>query len=213
MEYLYLFFFFSSISSYFLCTMATKYTPFCEESGTAHSTLSSPWCPECGSRTRPTQEAIKDEAASRTATAAQTSRPTPTPIDRSAVREGTADQPIALEDSPRPARTGVFVPASQNQPFSRIQLAPGVREAEHAHMMNEVTIAKRKSLSARGTRTPKPNRLQATKEIHGTLLKVDLKIMIVHYFLQVGSDTSIFIEAEMKRKSSSCTRRIVLRLI
>jgi hypothetical protein len=184
--------------------MATKYSPFCEVNGVAHSTLTTQWCPECGSRSKPTYDTVKNEiAAPHTASsrAFTTLTSTPTPSRRLSVREGTVDRPIALEDSPGPVRAGVLVPISQTQPLSKIQLAPGAREAEHAHMMNEVAIAKRKSISARGNRTSKPNRLLSSlKEIHGTLLKIDLKILIVHYFLYIGSDTPVFIEAEKKRQ-------------
>ena len=187
--------------------MATKYAPFCEVNDVAHSTLTTQWCPECGSCSRPIYDTVKNEvtalhtASSRAVT---TLKSISTPSTRLSVREGTVDRPIALNDSPGPVRTGVLVPISQTQPLSKIQLAPGAREAEHAHMMNEVAIAKRKSVSARNSRTSKTNRLLSSlKEIHSTLLKIDLKILIVHYFLYTGSDTPISIEAEKKRKCAS----------
>lgn len=40
------------------------------------------------------------------------------------------------------------------------------------------------------------------KEIYSILLKVNFKILIIHYFLYISSNTLVFVNAKQKRKYS-----------
>ena len=197
------------------------YHLFCTKTGKPHASMPADWCQYCGKRTKQVKIDVQEDIVFCTSSPATSSTlaPTPrTPTHRLSPREGTADAPISLEDTPKAPRTaGVSVPLSQTQALSKVSLAPGARDAEHAHARNEIAKARSQSISGRlgstikpedkgpkailqsltsyQARTPRPNpkgfSFPAPKIKENQLL-IDLKIVIVYYYRYLGTETAVF---------------------
>lgn len=168
---------------------------FCQQSGVRHADLKGRYCPDCGDLIH-ADTAIKSESVS--------SAPS-TPSHQSTTRHGTSEAPIlVIDDTPKALRKGINVPQSQTQVLSKVQLAPGLREAAHAHARNEVLRAKSQSIAARSFRTSRVQKgfsIPASSDLKTNQFKIDLKLVVVHYRRPLGSQALVFEYFTSQRKS------------
>ena len=215
------FFCLSSVTiPHFICKM-DDYHLFCTKTGVSHASMPAHWCQYCGKRTKQVKEDVQEDtiflAVSSSIRPGPDSTPR-TPNSKPSLREGTADAPISLDDTPNTPRTaGVSVPLSQTQALSKVYLAPGLREVEHAHARNETTKARIQSVSGRSgytinpedkgpkavpqyltshqAHTPKFSRKGlsfSAPKIKENQFLIDLDIVIVYYCRYLGTDTAVF---------------------
>jgi hypothetical protein len=173
-------------------TRTMPLSAFCREGGSSHSDIPiGKFCGLCGG-----QQDVRT--------------PSTAPV-----RQGSVAAPIAIDESPIPqaSKQAVFIPQSQNQPLSKVELPPTRLDADAVHARTTALLTRKQSILSRHHRTNNQQKGLPTGQLDtkSASVRVEIQLLVVQYVVPAGSDEQEFYNSRNIR--TYYIRDIISRLI